>query len=57
MIDEPDASACAGTTVPDPFAAVSTLTSVAAPGVTVIVPEPVAVSTPEVALMFAVPTA
>ena len=55
VMDDPDASDCAGTTVPDPFAAVSTLTVVAVPGMTEIVPDGVVASTPEVALISAVP--
>ena len=48
---------CAGTTVPLPLAAVSTLTWVALPATTVSVPESLVVSEPEVARMVAVPRA
>jgi hypothetical protein len=53
--DDPNISDCAGTTVPDPSAAVSTLTAVAAPGITVMIPDGVAARAPEVALMAADP--
>ena len=55
VIEEPEVSDWAGTMPPVPFAAVSTLTVAAGPGVTVIVPEGVGVNAPEVALMSAVP--
>src|SRR5512143_1926628 len=57
VIDVPAVSDSAGTTLPDPSANVSTLTFLAAPGVTVRMPDAAAVSKPEVALMAAPPTA
>ena len=51
----PATTFCAGTTVPEPSAAVSTLTCVTLPTTTVSVPESVAVNEPEVGWMVAVP--
>src|SRR5207247_58762 len=47
---------CAGTTIPLPSAAVSTRTTLAAPAITVKVPESVVDNAPEVARTVAVPT-
>ena len=55
VIEFPDANSCAGTTVPEPFAAVSTLTFVAIPGVTVMIPDGVVANAPAVALISPVP--
>src|SRR5207247_2196805 len=46
---------CAGTTIPLPSAAVSTRTTLAAPAITVKVPESVVDNAPEVARIVAVP--
>ncbi len=51
----PEVKFCAPTTVPLPLAKVSTFIVAAAPAITVMVPEAVGVSPPEVAEMFAVP--